>query len=1186
VRVLFSFLAMGIFDRFRKPAVDVDAIRAEAVALGRSQALTEVSQALTRAQEINSPLGGIPGIPTFKDQPHAAYQFDQPIVYATPQAPYRRPKSFVSLDTLRQLADTYDPLRACINHLKREVRTMPFKVVAKDDRTVSESRLKAAQFLFAREGGVGGPGVLYRHWEGAAIEDALVIGAVANFHTRSRGGEWLSCDCIDSKTIRPIIDAYGWAPADPSEDAYEQWVYGVLAAKFTRQDLTYDGLHANSFNPYFGSPVEWLVNVINAALYADRWNSSWLTDGSTPSDVYSLPEAWSAEDVMKFAAWWDALKAGDTSGRQKTAFVPGGTKNVGTPSRKDQDFQAYELWLLRRTCSIMGVQPASIGYVGEQYKVSQDASLEQTTQFGAGDLLTLRKALLDDILERAGYDDLEVVDVPHTAEDEGKVAETRGKLIATGQLTINEARQDAGLDPVEGGDVPLVPTTLATLASVTTPVDPTPEPVPVPEPERRVQRKKTSSLDEALDAYRAAMLASEDTAREATAAAWGGAEKRIRESLDALLVRIGELQEVGGAATPAMLAQEERYRVLLQQIEEEMITLAATAGNATSAAQGAGIAATQAALPGVARATMGAAPAGASLPWVELPATAVEALVGFASDGSPLSDLFRAIGPDLSQGATQALVDGIAGGWNPRETASAMDAVLNVGRARAENIARTETMRAMREASRQSYEQNGDVVDGWIWHSALGTRTCPACWAMHGTEHPSSERLAGHQQCFVAGTQVQTHKVLAGVSRWYDGQVLDIRTESGAVLTVTPNHPILTSHGWVAAGLIHEGGDVIRCINSDQTLSSFYPDYDNVPTAIENVVKSFGRSRGVVSSPVEASPEDFHGDGSGSQVYIVRADGALRDALNASRKQPLAHQKLVGGNADLLGLTGKSDLAFVLEALLFATDGIVGGKDISPVLFRCSSCGHELVGDGTAPDLDARSGQSVADHVATDAKGLRNGILGLSGQVAGDDLPLFQMLESGMVATDLVVSVSRRDFSGHVYNLQTATGWYIANGIISHNCRCAMIPKVRSWAEILGDDSIPDDRPEIESGEAEFLRLSEDEQRAILSPGLYHAYASGQVTFRGLAVTVESERWGKSVRPITLKEIDGSADRAAHLRLWQEKSLKRVKAGRSASCPFTSEHIEAAAVARVSAALADAKSADEVKAAFRRELSL
>lgn len=40
---------------------------------------------------------------------------------------------------------------------------------------------------------------------------------------------------------------------------------------------------------------------------------------------------------------------------------------------------------------------------------------------------------------------------------------------------------------------------------------------------------------------------------------------------------------------------------------------------------------------------------------------------------------------------------------------------------------------------------------------------------------------------------------------------------------------------------------------------------------------------------------------------------------------------------------------------------------------------------------------------------------------------------------DEIVSVERvENYSGHVYNLQTSSGTYIAEGVVAHNCRCAL----------------------------------------------------------------------------------------------------------------------------------------------------
>ena len=122
-------------------------------------------------------------------------------------------------------------------------------------------------------------------------------------------------------------------------------------------------------------------------------------------------------------------------------------------------------------------------------------------------------------------------------------------------------------------------------------------------------------------------------------------------------------------------------------------------------------------------------------------------LVGFASDGSPLRVLFDALGPEVSQGMRDALTTALATGMGPRETARLMRRQFGVGLTRALRISRTEQLRAYREASRRNYEANSDIIDGWIWLAACDSRTCAACWAMHGRKFDVKEKPANHVQC-------------------------------------------------------------------------------------------------------------------------------------------------------------------------------------------------------------------------------------------------------------------------------------------------------------------------------------------------------------------------------------------------------------------------------------------------------
>lgn len=114
--------------------------------------------------------------------------------------------------------------------------------------------------------------------------------------------------------------------------------------------------------------------------------------------------------------------------------------------------------------------------------------------------------------------------------------------------------------------------------------------------------------------------------------------------------------------------------------------------------------------------------------------------------------LTRPLGREATAAMRRELVRGVAVGANPRETAARMlrrtQGVFEGGSTRALVIARTETLDAHRAAAALSQQANADVLRGWAWQAELDSRTCPACFGMHGTEHPLADPgPLGHQQC-------------------------------------------------------------------------------------------------------------------------------------------------------------------------------------------------------------------------------------------------------------------------------------------------------------------------------------------------------------------------------------------------------------------------------------------------------
>jgi SPP1 gp7 family putative phage head morphogenesis protein len=134
----------------------------------------------------------------------------------------------------------------------------------------------------------------------------------------------------------------------------------------------------------------------------------------------------------------------------------------------------------------------------------------------------------------------------------------------------------------------------------------------------------------------------------------------------------------------------------------------------------------------------------ADLMWNRLPVEAITNVVGFAADGSPLAALYEAIGPF----ARDHVTIGVAQGLNPLQVARRMSKTYEtLAPSRAATIARTEMIRANREAQRQTFEANLSIVQGWRRISAGDVNVCPVCWSLHGDPNPVADVVPSHPNC-------------------------------------------------------------------------------------------------------------------------------------------------------------------------------------------------------------------------------------------------------------------------------------------------------------------------------------------------------------------------------------------------------------------------------------------------------
>ena len=212
--------------------------------------------------------------------------------------------------------------------------------------------------------------------------------------------------------------------------------------------------------------------------------------------------------------------------------------------------------------------------------------------------------------------------------------------------------------------------------------------------------------------------------------------ERMQGKLDSYLLALSKLQN----PTKGQVMRLTQYQSLIDALETELTKYSAYVEveirNSVDGAVEMAIKQTKAYL----------AAAGYSMP-ATLPKNAIIAMLGFLKEDAPLWARLNKLAPMNAQKVADALLEGIAFGYNPAKTASMFESVMGNGLTDAMRMSRTAQLYASREANRAMYVANDDVVSGWVWYSSLDTDTCMACAAEHGTFHTNDESMDSHYSC-------------------------------------------------------------------------------------------------------------------------------------------------------------------------------------------------------------------------------------------------------------------------------------------------------------------------------------------------------------------------------------------------------------------------------------------------------
>ena len=279
-----------------------------------------------------------------------------------------------------------------------------------------------------------------------------------------------------------------------------------------------------------------------------------------------------------------------------------------------------------------------------------------------------------------------------------------------------------------------------------------------------------------------------------------------------------------------------------------------------------------------------------------------------------------------------------------------------------------------------------------------------------------------HPYCVPGWTVVSGPPANAVSERWWEGQIVVIDTAGGRHLAITPDHLVLTGRGWIAADEVTMGDDLVGSPLGEGETSSVEPNDAQRPAAIAEIARSASESLSVSAIAMPATSEDLDRQGRAGEVDVVGPARLLRRDGEAASLEHLEAPALIGVQSPST-LHRESDPGPVLGSVASPLHGAVGSfRPRSPLLWRPLPR-HEPVGGSSPPTLDPMLPQDTPDDVTGDPGLLRKSVLRYAGEVSPDH----------------VVGIRREPFLGHVYNLETVGGWYVAGGLIVHNCRCTAL---------------------------------------------------------------------------------------------------------------------------------------------------
>ncbi len=404
--------------------------------------------------------------------------------------PFGYPR-FVDLTTIRRLAAS-PYVEMCISTIVDEICAVPWDIVAKEgkDPESAKEHIKHVKSFYDN------PNTNKESFEEIRrkyVRDILEVDSGVLNKIFNQSGEMVEMVARDGSCFTKNPDIYGMmtdrddliieqgiapsgqtpasAMGDPgfitAADARERaayfqygWIASARPVPFGKKEIVWFERNPRTDNLYGRSPVQVLAETIQTLIYAIEHNLEYFSDNQIPRGIIGLENS-NTDEVKAFKDQWkENQRVRDSAGNWRKKFhnIPV-TNRTPVFTRLELSNAELELlegqkWWAKLVWACFGVTATELGYTEDAKGMANQIVQSNVFRKRAINPLLRQEEYKHnrEIISEFEYDDVEFKFLMFDVEEETKKAGLYKIQLDAGYKTINEIRNEEGLEEVEDGD--------------------------------------------------------------------------------------------------------------------------------------------------------------------------------------------------------------------------------------------------------------------------------------------------------------------------------------------------------------------------------------------------------------------------------------------------------------------------------------------------------------------------------------------------------------------------------------------------------------------------------------------------------------------------------------------------------------------------------------------------------------